>query len=101
MGSELQAQAANLTVRVVSPVPITSVELIRDGEVARKWDAEGARHLDAEHNEDVTEGEHFYYLRIVLEGPIYLRREGMPANIMPAAEPRAWSSPIWVTAPPA
>ena len=101
MGSELQAQAVDLTVRVASPVPITSVELIRDGEVSRKWDAEGARQLEAEHNEDVTEGEHFYYLRIVLEGPIYLRREGMPANIMPATGPRAWSSPIWVTAPPA
>jgi len=97
MGCVLQADSVDLTVRVASAVPILSVELIRDGETAREWNVDGETELAAEHREPVTEGDHFYYLRVILEGALYLRRQGMPANLMPASGPRAWSSPIWVT----
>ncbi|MFQ5809787.1 MAG: DUF3604 domain-containing protein, partial [Armatimonadota bacterium] len=97
MGSILEAPSVDLTFRIASPVPILSVELIRDGDVARQWNAAGRTELEGEHHEDLADGDHFCYLRLILDGPLYLRRDRMPANLMPAASPRAWSSPIWVT----
>jgi len=95
MGSALEAGPIEVALRVVAPVPIVSVELIRDGQVQRKWDAAGRKELSVEHGEAAAEDEHFYYVKICLQDDASTEAH-LPANLMPAFGARAWSSPVWV-----
>ena len=95
MGAVVRAQSVLLTVKIIAPIPIVAVQVIRDGKLAREWDSQGRTEFSGSLQEEPPPGGHFYYVKALLEGHIHSGEE-MPGNLMPAFGARAWSSPIWL-----
>ena len=72
--------------------PLGAVEVVRDGEVAARWEAPQAEFALDWLDEAVGTGRHFYYVRVVPEQPT----PHFPSSVVVAFGGQAWSSPIWV-----
>lgn len=96
MGETVKGPLVSFNIRVRSPAPIMTVELVRDGEAAERWAVGGAAEFATDYQESVDETAHFFYLKVILEGEDYDRKT-LPANLQQVLGARAWSSPIWVS----
>jgi hypothetical protein len=97
MGQTVQATEANIFIQITAPVGIQSVNLIRDGEVLREWTVDGEKNFSAELTDQPSPGNHFYYLRIQMEGEVLFLDE-LPSNLQQLLGPLAWTSPVWMEA---
>jgi len=97
MGSRTRTdEPPNVQVHVRCEVPVSRVEILRDGELVHTAECgEQTMALDWR-DETCALGRHFYYAHVLFEG-----REANPYwNIANAYGVNAWTSPVWVTYSP-
>ena len=107
MGSVIRSHVGaslSFTVSVSAAVPISRIELIRDGKIAQTWipkpkdlparnpTVQEVTERTAQWREEGRPGSHFYYVKVILAEP---DPSPMPANLQPRLGNRAWSSPVW------
>ncbi len=104
-----------IAARVDAPGAIDYVEVVRDGDVIRRWEPTATAATMAEvsfHDETAGAESHFYFLRVKLTGDpsynidprenscvVFEPTEGRyPSNFARARGVFAWSSPVWAEA---
>jgi len=112
LGGECKAQSPpKVSLQVIAPEPIEFVEVIRDRQVVFRAEPGSSETEAGFVDESVTEGTHYYYVRLKLVGDPSLNAPDHPrdfyrpfitegpyaSNLARARGPFAWSSPIWVT----
>ena len=104
-------RSPEVTASIQAPEVIEFAEIIRDGEAVYKKEPKSRTCNISFKDKNVEAGEHYYFLRVKLEGDPSLNLEKpvreshlipftlnsrYPHNLSRARSPFAWTSPIWV-----
>lgn len=94
MGGQAETTEAPVAcLSVECDVPVTAVQIIRDGETVHEADGDGESLELTWADADCPPGQHTYYAHVRFEGD----PPRSPGNVSPAYGPDAWTSPVWVT----